>query len=296
MNNNVHLLPVTKKPPRRGRRAMRDTLPAEHAEILQFDRPTDDAGVLADIAPWMQERPNYAERWLSSLFASRLGRCIEETDGKACLASSVWKTLGHNVRGTVVTLSGRLRVDVWCREDAGHVTFYGHRSTLLRAGIASPGWLHTELRKGRKNNFQSVAFDAQRTVNVTRSGEYYFVRIQFTEEEAQSMGSPECVAKAQSDVQREIDGLPKTAARYMEFFTGMADLQTRTMQMVASESRGGFALDDSSRAAILTQLDSLRQAIYRAKAKFDRGERRSEIACIVQKHAPSNMSTSGART
>ncbi|WP_434108004.1 hypothetical protein [Paraburkholderia caffeinilytica] len=296
MHSNVLTLPVSPRALRHRRRATRDTLPAKHAEILQFDRPTDDAGVLADIAPWMQERPNHAQRWLSSLFASRLGRCIEETDGKACLANCVWKTLGHNIRGTIVTLSGRLRVDVWCWEDAGHVTFYGHRSTLLRAGIASPGWLHTELRKGRKNDFQSVAFDAQRTVNVTRSGEHYFVRIQFTEEEAWSMGSPECVAKAQSDVQREIDGLPKTAAQYMEFFTGMADLQTRAMQMMACESRGGFALDDSSRAAILTQLDSLRQAIYRAKAKFDRGERRSEIACIAQKYTPSNRTISGART
>lgn len=295
MNNNVRALPVSHRADRHDRPTMRETLPGL-SEVLQFERPTDEAGILADIAPWMQGEPDRIEMWRSSLFMSRLGGCIEVATGTACFLSAVWKASKGNIRGVIDTPSGKLNIDVWECGNGGHVTFHALRSTLLDAGIAQAEWLHTESRRGRRSEFQSEAFDAQRTVKVTKSGDRYFVRIDLAEEEVEAMRRFERLATAQSDVQREIDTLPKTVDRYMDLFLRVADLQTGAMQMLACESRGGFALDDPSRAAILTQLDSLRQAIYRAKSKFDRGERRSEIACIVQKHAPSNTAISSART
>lgn len=295
MHSNVLTLPASPRAPRRGRQMMRN-MRLEQAEILKLDRPTDDVEILLSMAPWMRGQPDCAQTWHSGLFISRLDDCIKAATGASCLVGVVWKARNGNIRGTIDTPSGKLNIDVWAHGTGGHATVHGHRSTLVNAGIAQAGWLYTESRKGRRTEFQCESFDAQRSVNITRSGERYFLRFDLTEEEVEVMRCPERLANAQADVQREIDRLPKTAAQYIEFFTGIADLQAKTMQMVTCESRGGFALDDRSRAAILVQLDGLRQVIVRAKAKFDRGERRSEIACIVQKHAPSNKNLRGAKT
>jgi hypothetical protein len=258
------------------------------ARVLEIDRPTDDAGIAVDLAPWMLGDSDCVEMWRSGLFMSRLGRCIEAATGTACLLNVTWKAKESNIRGRIGTPFGRLNVDVWQWRTGGHVTFYGHRNTLSNAGIAQAAWLYTESRKGRRTKFQAEAFDAQRYVHIIRNGERYFVTFDLSEDEVEAIRSTERRTDAQLSAQQEIDRLPKTAGEHMERFLGVADLNIRVMQMLACESRGGFALDDPSRAAILTQLDGLREAMSRAKATFDRGERRSEIACIVEKHAPSN--------
>lgn len=272
---------------------------AAPALVLPIDNPTDDAAVLERIAPWMREELDCFEMWRSSLFISRLGRTIDQNMGAPTMARVQWKIkYGTNIGGKFSTPAGNVLMRMISCFSGSYANFEAHRDALLISKLAQPHWLRTGPRGTRPNEFDTVIFGAERHIKIRRNGDRYEMNIALTDEEHDEVKSQRSreFEEAQSGVQREIDKLPRTVGTYMEIFLGVADLQARAMQMLACESRGGFALDDPSRAAILTQLDSLRQAIYRAKAKFDRGERRSEIACIVQKHAPSNANISGART
>ncbi|MDQ7975908.1 hypothetical protein QYH69_01430 [Paraburkholderia sp. SARCC-3016] len=271
------------------------------AQVMQLAVQFGDADLLNRVVPWLRDgKADAVETWLSSSFMSRLRTHVDDAMGSTAMEPVRWKAQCNHVKGRLTTPAGTVVIEVIPRCGNGrsalfgnkfvsYVRFEGHRDALLLARLVQVHWLHTGSRGGKRNEFEAAIFGAKRIVKIGRSGERYKVCVDMTDDEHLEVRSDrsETIEKAQKSLRDEVDGLPQSPDQYMETFRAQANLGIGLLQMCACDNEGGFSLDDRSRAAILVRLDALRQALAQAKSTFDRGARRSQIACIAQRHAHS---------
>ncbi|WP_208491242.1 hypothetical protein [Paraburkholderia tropica] len=291
MGNNVLVLPTPRRASCRDQQIMSGAQMQAPAKLLQFEGHFDDRATLKLAAPWMKEEISVVGIWCQSPFMLRVARCVDAITGRSLLADVNWKPRDGGVKGKISTPNGNVIVETFHSSYSGaRATFDGRRSALLSAGVARSGWLHTESRQGRRNDFHADIFDAVRKINVTKSGECYSVRIDLTEEEAEAVNlwCIEVLAKAKSEAEAALDRLPSKRADYLRNFREMTALNLRIIETLISESKGGYSLEAGSRTELLTLMNSLRQAIHRAASSYSITERQRDVENIARKFAPSN--------
>ena len=256
------------------------------AVVLEFEGTTrSDGAVLRRVAPWLQKDVDMIEEWRRCLFMSRLARHVDAAVGLPIVANIDWKIRrGSDIKGKIATHAGNLIITM----SGWGACFEGHRDALLSAGLARANWLVAGPHRPSANKFETNIFDALRKVTIHRNRDRYVVSVDLTDEERSQVAYDrvERLDKAKSALESGVKSLPSSRGDYLRHVVGCASLMTGALEALACDSKGGFSLDDTSRAAILTQLDGLRQAIHRATATFDTDKRHGDIVNLAQNHAP----------
>lgn len=265
--------------------------PHTSAHVTRLDDLRNNDALLVKAASWMKEEPSVVDQWCGSTFMLRVDRCVEKAIGRSILADVDWKArYTYGIKGKIVTHTGNVIMEAWHARGDGLASFCGHRDALLEAGVVRSEWLHTESRQGRRNDFHAAAFDAERKLNVTRSGERYCVTVCLTAEESEAVNpeSQEAWAKAKTEAEAAVNELPSAPTHYLEHFRRMSELFVGVLENLASETKGGYSIADGSRTELLNQLNGLRQMVHRAASSYNFTARQRDIADIARRFAPSN--------
>jgi hypothetical protein len=282
--NNVHLLRQSSAHAQFRKQPFTCNDGDRRGAVLPFDRTFGDEAILRLMAPWIDQEIDHIKAWSCSLFMSRLAQQVDAAMGRPTISEISWQQKCPGwLRGLISTPFGTVIAHMSSSHLDAHARFEGSQAALIHAGIVSRPLLEKGPRK-----FESDVLGSTRAVRVNRNRDRRHISFELTSDEYAEISAARLdgLDDAKTAVRQAVAAMPTSIAEYKARFLRRVSITADMLTREACHAEGGFSLDADSRAAMLAQLDVLRDVVRKASIAFDRNERVSDISYLASKNAP----------